>query len=775
MSKKIKILLVLAIAVLVAAGSVFYIVSTKIDPKVIKESVISSIEGSLQGVDASIGDISYSLGMTVKLNVKELKIVEKKKSSPMLFLKQARVEVPIFSILTGGGTVDIKVENPEISFEEIAGGSSNWQRALPAPSKAAPSQAGSAEKSKSGAKPKKEDGSVKLPSFVENSRIDLKILDLNLNYRPLGAKESQVQVNKILLKNLNLKKTTAFEVVSKINYSLDREKTMSAALQLVGEVALNNLLEKGAVDTNMLLNVDDIKLSWLDVNIPDLKNTIKFKMKENGEIWADVRAKAGSLLSLETDVNVDKEFKTISLDKTSIKTKLGSLPGALGETLAKSFEGIDLGKSEFNASGKMEVNLSKMAISPDLKFSIEKPLILNAAGVPVSISLAGKFVGQDVAVKVKNELLSGVATLDAQTKINPMNLPESLNSYKQVDARLLITNIKLEKDFIQKMLYGSESDRQESEKKAENAGQASGEGPALEEPAPVSFPPFNLTLEGKHIFVSNQEMNVNGKINGRNGKVNIPDFNIHYGSGKASVKAKALINTTQDIKSDFSVSLSDMDMRGLNVFLPPMISEVKGKYEGKVYGSLKKGKTLSYDVKTDVKATNGELKNLNLSSFILPLVDSISLLKGKVDGEKMKISDQFDKLSLKANASERFVSIENFHFSGNKNSVVVKAKGKVSMAETGSSKVTAQLLVADIQKDLKTYTGYSDIPVLLEGKGFVLLPQAKYTSDKITERAAKLELSKQKKQINKKINKEKKKLEKQLEKKAKDLLKGFKL
>ena len=97
------------------------------------------------------------------------------------------------------------------------------------------------------------------------------------------------------------------------------------------------------------------------------------------------------------------------------------------------------------------------------------------------------------------------------------------------------------------------------------------------------------------------------------------------------------------------------------------------------------------------------------------------------------------------------------------------------MEDSLPSSIKASLLIKDIQSDIKKATGQSDVPVLLEGSGFSIMPQYKYTTDKLTERAAKVEITKQKKKIQKKVDIERKKLEEKLKNKAKDLLKGFKL
>lgn len=763
MSKKVKILVSLLLAFIGAMAVVFYIVSTKINPEMIKKSAIEAIEQNLKDSKATIGEVSYSLGFNVKLYLKELKIVSKK-NGDLASLGEAKVEVPILAILTNGGTVDIKVDAPEVVYKELPGGGSNWEAAIA-------SKANSKKAVKSNSDKKIETKEVELPSFIEKSRIDLKITNLKAVLLQLEKEKSEVMINKILFKNVNLKKTTAFEIVSKLDYSLDKEKSISANAQLVGEIALNNFLKNGAIDTNMLLNIDDVKADWLPLKVPALKNVIQFKMTDQGTIQAEVRSNSSGVFNIEVEAGIDKEFTVVSLNKILAEVNLKGLNSTLNNELKEGLKDIELEKSLLKLNGSSVLNLKNNSLEPNLNFSLEKPMVIKVAGQNISTSVVGTFKGSDVKAKVTNELMSGVATIDVNTKIDPMNLPDDLANYKAINAKALITNIKLEKPFLQELLYGGKTEKAKNKGDSEQAAIQHAE----EKATPISMPPFKLLIEGKHIFIANQEMNVNGAVDGGGSSVNIPNIKFTYGSGIASVNAKTSAKATNNITSQFALNLKNMDMAGLNAFLPPIISEIKGKYQGKVAGKVNKKNTLSYDVKADVTAKDGELKNLNLASFLMPLVDSLSFLKGKVDEDKMKITDKFETLGLSAIATEKLVSIKKFNFVGNNKSATIKARGTVSMLEAGESEVKADIVVKDVSPQIKGYTGKEEIPVLLKGKGFGLLPQAKYTSDKLTERIAKKEIKKQEKQIKKSIDKEKNKLKKQLEDKAKDLLKGFSL
>ncbi|MEX1100186.1 MAG: hypothetical protein WEB87_07160, partial [Bacteriovoracaceae bacterium] len=286
MSKKIKVVVALLALFFIGLISIVYFISTKIDPESIKERAVEAIEENLPGSKASIKEVSYNLGVSIKLNVKELEVSRKEGGRRLFYVKDVQVDVPVLAILTNGGTIDIKVLSPELVYEELPDNSSNWQKVFPDPAQT------TGHKEEKAGRNGQEKKAIELPNFIDKSRMDLKITDLNLQYLPIGKKSANIMVNKILFKNLNLKKTTAYEVVSNIHYELDEEKVVKARMQLIGEVALNNLLQSGALDTNMLLNIEDASLSWLNIKFPALKNVIKFQMLKEGNIQAEIRTSA---------------------------------------------------------------------------------------------------------------------------------------------------------------------------------------------------------------------------------------------------------------------------------------------------------------------------------------------------------------------------------------------------------------------------------------------------------------------------------------------------
>ncbi|MBC77448.1 MAG: hypothetical protein CME64_15700 [Halobacteriovoraceae bacterium] len=74
MNRKVKILIGLLLVLIVGVGAVFYFVSQKIDPDLIKAKTIEAVEKALPGSKVKIREVEYSLGFTVDLSVQDFNI-----------------------------------------------------------------------------------------------------------------------------------------------------------------------------------------------------------------------------------------------------------------------------------------------------------------------------------------------------------------------------------------------------------------------------------------------------------------------------------------------------------------------------------------------------------------------------------------------------------------------------------------------------------------------------------------------------------------------------
>ena len=134
MNKSMKILVSIISIIIIFCISTVVLISTKIKPELIKKEAISAINKNLPNATASIESIDYSIGTSVTLELEKFLLVEKATKNKLLSLNNLEVKIPIWAILTSGGTIDIITDNPDI-FVNKKNGELNWSKALSTPNK----------------------------------------------------------------------------------------------------------------------------------------------------------------------------------------------------------------------------------------------------------------------------------------------------------------------------------------------------------------------------------------------------------------------------------------------------------------------------------------------------------------------------------------------------------------------------------------------------------------------------------------------------------------
>ena len=129
---KLKIFLSAILALLlITGGAVWYLVSTKVKPEEIRKIALEEISKVFPNAQVELGEINLGIGATINLDAKKFLIKYRinKKDIELFKVKTLTAKVPIWTILMGGGAVDIVVENPEIKY--LSDGKKNlWDLAM---------------------------------------------------------------------------------------------------------------------------------------------------------------------------------------------------------------------------------------------------------------------------------------------------------------------------------------------------------------------------------------------------------------------------------------------------------------------------------------------------------------------------------------------------------------------------------------------------------------------------------------------------------------------
>lgn len=760
MSKIVKIILGLIFATLIATGVIAYLVSQKINPEEIKKLIKKGVSDAMPATEAELEQIDYSLGLSVKMYLKQFELNLKADKTKLFSVGEVELKVPIWAILSGGGTVEVSVKKPNAYYKALNKDQTNWDLALPKSNE-------SAEK-KSDVKNEK-DKKLELPSFVTNSRVNIKVEGLNLEYLPFQQPPANINVSKIVFKNINLKSSTAFEIRSKIVYPMDPSKTFVTNLQMIGEIDIGKILNEKKIAASVVVNLSETSLTGLEFKIPDVENKIKIVVLENGEISTEMAIKASHIAeaNIKTTLGKDK----LLVEKFELVTFLSKLGEVLPRNLLDKMTIVDLGNSQFSVDGTVEIGLNPLKVNPDLAFEVKEPVVVKLEELTnISSTFKGNIRGKNVAATVFSELFSGSVTTTVTVDIDPLNMPSSFSEYPKTKVDVNATNIKLSRKFLQDTIYSGKKDNKEAD--ATVAADTADATPA----EPVEFPPVALSLEGKKISIADEVLEFHTLIDVAGNQIVSDDFNILFGKGTTNIKFKTTMIDSKNIDNNFSVKLTNMNMSALNSLLPPFISQIEGFYEGNVTGNLgllEKG--LTYKIAAQVSARDGEFKNLNVKEIVTGFVDGI---KDKFPKKYEKASNKFDKLVVDVNATEKKVDVKKFEMVGDRKSLELMLKGSISMEEK-KSVLFGDLMIADYKVDLKREVGTEKFPLKLSGDGFVLYPEIGYTLERILKQKVKLEEKKVQKTIKQTVKKEEKKLKKKIEdelkKKKEELLKGMKL
>jgi hypothetical protein len=575
---------------------------------------------------------------------------------------------------------------------------------------------------------------------------------------------SKFSISKLKIKNLNFKKSTAYELALKVDYKIDEVKTFKTSVNLVGELKIKDFLEKGELKASTQVKISSTSITGLDMKIPKIKGDVSLSGKLDN-LKAKLNFDVDNILNLSSRVMVTS--KQIKVSDINTRIILKAIVSLLEEQLGDSFKSIDVSKTEVFLTGGLIFDLEKSKVVPSLSFESKKPISIGLIkDIPVKTSFSGELNANKLTMKSQNTILSGIAIAQISSGLDLNNLPAAIMEIPKIKIDINVKDIIVSKKMIQSNLY-SKSKKKSKKSEVKNAKNIDDSGVEIE------LPRTSVHISGENIKINNQIISIDSQIELAKKTVKSESTTLVYGRGNVALEFISNLVKTNDIRNTFSTNFNNVRVDAFNAFFPPYLSDLKGEFRGAVKGSLNIQKSLSYKINAKVDGKDGEMKNLNVMKFLRPTLEGIPLLKGKVP-KKYNVSDKFEKLSLKVYATETNNKISKLSLIGNNKDSKLEASGNVSMVER-SSKIMGTIYVKEVASDLKKGTAQELIPFKLSGEGFGLLPNISYTTDQLATLAAKVATKKAKKDIDRKIKKKSKDLKKKLEDELKKKFKGFKL
>lgn len=745
MSKKVKIIgSVLALFVLLCVG-LFFFVSSKIKPEEIKKLTIETIEKSLPGATASLGTIDYSLGFTVKLGFKDLMIkLKEKDQSEIVSVKEFQVKVPIWSIITNGGTIDVSLQNPHLSLVEYDKDSTNLKLAL---GNKKPEEAKKESTAKSEEKATEE---LKLPQFVLNSKINVRVNDIALKMKKFDGSKTDLHFNRVLLKDINLKKSTAFEIESDLHLTSKEGQKIETNVLAIGQVNLNEYVEQNVINLSTLVNVTKTNISGMKHRIPDVKSQIKVLITKEGKISVDTETNVGSLATAV--VSIELMEKILKVKTLKVDLFLKEVNSIVDPTLKESLSKIDFNNSTLSLNGEVTLNDGNLE-NTNLNFALSPEIILNGAeGLKITTALKGSFKNEQLAVYVVNKAMDGIINVDVKGRINPMQKDFSVEKLGPIYIDIVASNAKFTTEMIRKTLYSKSTTAPVETNEATASTVVAKKAQPI---PPRKLPNVIVDAKWKQIIIGKEEFFGSAKIVTLGSSINSENINFQFSKGKGSLNFSSKQLPSMNIDNKFGFSMTNLNLNSLQAFLPPMLENLKGDFSGDVKGAFLQTPTVGeYNVNFSLNAVNGELKGLNLNEQVLAVISKVDLLKDKIGKKDIKFDDQFEKLVLKGDVNNKTLTVSTFEFTGIKNSTSITGKGFVGMPLSKKDSLMDLVYIDKsgvINQFMTKNVGTDQLPLKLKGIEFALSPDYAYTISSLAKGALKTKGKEEVKKVAEKV------------------------
>jgi hypothetical protein len=400
-----------------------------------------------------------------------------------------------------------------------------------------------------------------------------------------------------------------------------------------------------------------------------------------------------------------------------------------------------MSKAKMSAKGNVVYGEDKK-INANLNFAISPGIVYAKDGIVASTSVQGDFKGKDISVKVKTEVLEGVINTFVTGQFDP-NEKFDMAKLKPFDIRVVAAGMKIPEKTIRAKLWDKKSEEaqaaEEAKKKANAAAIAKGEPT---KPS-MGLPPSGISVEWSNINIGGEDFSGRGKIVTSLSSVAIDNMNFKFSKGTGKLSQTMNLGKFSN-ESKFNFEMANLNLSSFKAFLPPALENFTGTFTGKVNGTatmFKNEKPPVYDVNVVADAKKGEIKKLNISDYVTPLLANIPVVKDKMKDKQLKIDGNFETLTMKGRFTNALYNISAFDFIGIDKKVEINGSGEIApLPESGKTSVMEVNFIDNtgkISDVLLKNVGTKVLPMRVTGPGFSMKPDFNYTISKLAKGALK--------------------------------------
>jgi hypothetical protein len=732
-NNKLKIILITLFVLFSLFSGALYYASTKISSDDVRKATLEALEKKFPKAKVEIGKIAISLGPSITVTIEELNLNTRrnKKNYKMAKIGNLSVKIPIWAIIFGGGTIQVRSEKPEINYHEFSK-SNNWSYAMDDDGK---SNSVTLKSSKSGNSNNGGESDVgveafAIPAFITNSKLHLKITDVGLTYRLKDKSKGKVLLSKFLIKDLNFNSSTAFEIASFQSFQMKNGNEAAFKTLLIGSFNLSELIESKKITSRIVLKLTDIKISNIPMVIPDLKTDLELEVGETGDLKSKFNVAFLSRNHIKGNLSVSSK-NGISVEGIDVDLFMQDLMD-----IAKfSNKSISAGSSKLNLTGSINIS-AKQKITPNLNFALKPGMKFNEEGLKGELNLKGSYKKAAFKISSINSVAGG--TLDigviGNFNLNNKNLDIAKMSPTKINLKLL--NFTLPKKTIQKTLYPEVIEK--TSQASGNVKSNKGSKPATEKVDSTSpvIPPSTIIISWDKIKIGNEVFNGSGEVLLSSKKIvtKYLKFNYSGGTGKLTHVSNLTKNKTSSV---FNFDLKNLNLEGLDPFLPKYVKQITGVVNGKIKGdaTIFANEKIQprYNVSVNIKAKKGEIKGIDLSEKVNSLLSSVPAVKKKIGNKKIDIDGNFEDLTFVGVLNEGRYDFNKIVFIGVDKKAELRGKGNLfppPLIQSGKLDLEYKDNTGKLDKLLKD-AGTKTLPIRLIGPGFTLKADYNYTIKKL--------------------------------------------
>lgn len=742
-SNRIKMVVIVLIALTLFFGGVFYYASTKLKPEEIKKLTIEQTKKIFPKAEITLQSVNIDWGFNFNINLEKLALKTSKEnhSVEMMSVEQLVIKVPLWAILTGSGIIDVRLDAPLMNYHEFAEGN-NWTYAM----------GDKASEPKSEEPQKQNEGNASSSSsssalgIFGKSKINVKLSDVAVKYSRRDNSKGEIKISRFLIKGLNFESSTAFEIASSANFVMKDKSVVGFDTIVIGEFNVADLVKNGSVSSLVIIKLNNISKTGLDWKFPEITTNIDLLLKKDGELSGKLTTSFESQNKMSAQFKITKQVEISDLNAEIVLKDIAAIMG-----LDKA---IDLSKAKLKASGNIVYGEDKK-INANIGFAISPGVIYSKEGIVASTTVAGDFKGKDLSVKVKTDVLDGTVTTSLSGVYDP-NEKFEMAKLKPFDIRVVANGMKIPEKLIRSKLWDKKpveatspitTVSSKADKAAEKAEKAeavsSAEVPSNGTSSAMGLPPSNVNIEWSNLNIGGEDFSGRGRIITSLSAMAVDNLNFKFskGTGKLSQTMNLGKNSSD---SKFNFELNNLNLSSFKAFLPPFVENFSGNFTGKVTGAAtiyKATRSPVFDVTVIADAKKGELKKLNISDYINPLLANIPVVKDKMKDKQLKIDGNFETLTMKGRFTNSQYTISAFDFVGIDNKVQVSGSGDIYPVVGSSNLSTMEVNFVDntgkISDVLQANVGSKVLPMRLTGPGFSLKPDYNYTISKMAKGALK--------------------------------------